>query len=84
MYEIVVRRYDPVEGSVNWPCDSTTSLYLATEARDAKARQLIAAGFKGKRNAAGVWRLSKYVRDGLMPKRVMVKVFIRQMPTCLN
>lgn len=84
MYEIVVRRVDPVEGGTNWPVTATMSLYLAQEARDVKAAQMMKLGFKGKRNAAGVWRMSKWVRDGLMPRRVMVSVFIRQMPVCLN
>lgn len=84
MLEVVVRRVDPIEGSTNWPFTSTASQYLAQQLRDAKAHELMCQGFRGKKNAAGVWRLSKWEIFGVVPKRVRVSVFIRPMPVCQN
>jgi hypothetical protein len=74
MFEIVVRRLGGADGSTSVGVANTNDLATALDLRNRKAAELIGRGFKGRRNAAGVWRLSK--RD--FGKRVRLAVYVRQ------
>ena len=77
-FEIVVKRV----GGVAWVAGNTADMLLAYEMRNRLVSEYQRTGFSGKRNAAGVWRLSK--RDG--GKRVRLAVYVRPVatPVCLN
>jgi hypothetical protein len=78
MYDVRLKRVarDGVDISVG----VVTDLMSAYELRNRKAAELIAKGFRGGRNSAGVWRLSKYERG----RRVRVSVYVAHLPVCLN
>jgi hypothetical protein len=78
MFEIVVWRVRGVE----WVAGESPSLLMAYEARNRLVSEYQRTGFSGRRNSAGVWRLSK--RDG--GKRVRLAVYVRSAttPVCLN
>lgn len=70
IYEVVVKR---VAGAA-WVEGSYADLHSAVAARAHTVGRYRQTGFVGKRNAAGVYRLSAR-RDG---KRVRLAVFVRQ------
>jgi hypothetical protein len=78
MFEIVVWRVRGVE----WVAGKSPDLLMAYEARNRLVSEYQRTGFSGRRNSAGVWRLSK--RDG--GKRVRLAVYVRTAttPVCLN
>ena len=78
MYDVRVKRVarDGLDISVG----VVTDLLSAYELRNQKAAELIAKGFRGGRNQAGVWRLAKYERG----RRVRVSVYVAHLPVCLN
>lgn len=69
MFEIVVRR---VRG-VSMVVGQTSDMLTAYEVRNRLVSQYQRAGFSGRRNAAGVWRLSKH-EDG---RRVRLAVYVQ-------
>lgn len=77
-FEIVVKRV----GGVLWVAGNTTDLLLAYETRNRLVSEYQRSGFTGKRNAAGVWRLSKREAG----RRVRLAVYVRPVatPVCLN
>jgi hypothetical protein len=78
MFEVVVHRVRGVDMVVGRP----DSLLMAYELRNRLVSKYQTAGFTGKRNTAGVWRLSK--RDG--GRRVRLAVYVRPVatPVCWN
>jgi hypothetical protein len=69
MFEIVVRR---VRG-VSMVVGQTSDMMLAYQIRNRVASRYLKAGFAGKRNQCGVWRLSKH-EDG---RRVRLAVYVQ-------
>lgn len=73
MYQVIVKRI----GGVPLIIHLTTDALTAYQARNEAVSRYQRIGFTGKRNAAGVWRLSKR-EDG---KRVRLAVYVQTVPT---
>jgi hypothetical protein len=73
MFEIVVKRV----GGIAWPVGQTHDMLTAYQVRNRLVSKYQREGFSGRRNSAGVWRLSK--RDG--GRRVRLAVYVVSVPT---